>query len=173
MQLLFNELCRRAGKTPPFALVVSVGQQRLGLFRDGALATEWLVSTSKFGVGNQRDSNRTPLGLHRIAEKIGAGAPLGTVFKSRQPVGLLTDNEFRITNNENLITTRILWLDGCEDGVNRGGDVDSHDRYIYIHGTNREDLIGTPASHGCVCLRNADVAALFELVEEGTPVMIG
>lgn len=171
MQKLFNELTRRLGQTPPLALVVSIGGQKLGLFRDGTLAAEWPVSTSKFGIGNKQGSNRTPLGLHRIAEKIGAGAPLDTVFKSREPIGQLSTLSSQLSTN--LIVARILWLDGCEDGVNRGGDVDSHDRYIYIHGTNREDLIGTPASHGCVCMRNADVAALFELVEQGTPVMIG
>jgi lipoprotein-anchoring transpeptidase ErfK/SrfK len=171
VQQLFVELCRRLGATPPLALVVSVGRQRIGLFRDGALAVEWPVSTSKFGVGSQRDSFRTPPGLHRIAEKIGAGMPLDTVFKGRKPVP--QPATLHPPPTADLIMSRILWLDGCEPGLNRGGDVDSHDRYIYIHGTVHEDRIGTPDSHGCVRMRNADVAALFDLVEPGTPVIIG
>ena len=138
---------------------------------------EWPVSTSKFGVGNQPGSYRTPIGLHRIAEKIGHGAPLNTAFKSRLPAEApsILDRQSNIINDlgDDLIMSRILWLTGCEPSVNQGGDVDSHDRYIYIHGTNHEELIGTPASHGCVRMRCADVAELFELVEVNTPVFIG
>ncbi|MBI5394545.1 MAG: L,D-transpeptidase [Verrucomicrobia bacterium] len=151
-------------------MVVSIERQRLALFRAGALAAEWPVSTSRFGVGSLRDSFKTPLGLHRIAEKIGADLPLDTVFKGRKPVPRPPTSDLRPSTD--LIMSRILWLDGSEPGLNRGGDVDSHDRYIYIHGTVHEDRIGTPDSHGCVRMRNADVAALFEQVEQGTPVMI-
>ena len=171
MQLLFDELCLRLDAAPPLALVVSIGTQRLGLFRDGALAADWPVSTSRFGVGSQLNSYRTPLGLHRVAEKIGAGMPLNTVFKGRKPVPPASVPRPPATGD--LIMARILWLDGCERGLNRGGDMDSHDRYIYIHGTAHEDRIGTPDSHGCVRMRNADIAALFDLVEVGTPVFIG
>lgn len=179
MQLLFNELCRRLGSAtvPPLALVVNIERQRIAIFRDGVLSAAWPVSTSRFGVGSLRDSFKTPLGLHRIAEKIGAGMPLDTVFKGRKPVGRLADHQSPIANYQStasdLIMSRILWLDGCEPGQNRGGEVDSHDRYIYIHGTVHEDRIGTPDSHGCVRMRNTDVAELFEMVEQGTPVMIG
>ena len=135
------------------------------------------MSTSKFGVGNGQGSYRTPSGLHRIAEKIGRGMPLDTVFKSRLPVETppVLDPQSHLTNDlgDDLIMSRILWLTGCEPGVNQGGDVDSHDRFIYIHGTNHEELVGTPASHGCIRMRRADVAELFEMVEVGTPVMIG
>jgi len=174
VQQLFSELCRRLGSAapPPVALAVSIARQRIALFREGALVMEWPVSTSRFGVGSVRDSYKTPPGLHRIAEKIGAGLPLDTVFKGRKPAGRVADYEPRPTDHD-LILARILWLEGCEPGRNRGGDVDSHDRYIYIHGTVHEDRIGTPDSHGCVRMRNADVAALFEMVEPGTPVMIG
>jgi hypothetical protein len=171
VQLLFNELCLRLDAPPPLALVVSVGQQRLGLFRDGALAADWPVSTSRFGVGSQMNSYKTPLGLHRIAEKIGAGMPLDTVFKGRKPV--THHSSLVVPPTGDLIMSRILWLDGCERGLNRGGDMDSHARYIYIHGTAHEDRIGTPDSHGCVRMRNADIAVLFGLIEVGTPVFIG
>ncbi len=173
MQLLFNELCRRLGSAaaPPLALVVSIERQRIALFRNGVLAVEWPVSTSRFGVGSLRDSFKTPLGLHRIAEKIGAGMRLDTVFKGSKPVE--KPSALSSQPSADLIMSRILWLDGCEPGLNRGGDVDSHDRYIYIHGTVHEDRIGTPDSHGCVRMSNADVAALFDLVESGTPVMLG
>ncbi len=171
MQQLFNELCIRLGAPPPLALVVSVERQRLALFRDGAPAAEWPVSTSRFGVGSHLNSFKTPLGLHRIAEKIGAGMPLDTVFKGRKPIPPASVPRPPATGD--LIMTRILWLDGCERGLNRGGDMDSHDRYIYIHGTAHEDRIGTPDSHGCVPMRNADIAALFDLIEVGTPVFVG
>lgn len=171
MQLLFNELCLRLDAPPPLGVVVSVGQQRLGLFRDGALAADWPVSTSRFGVGSQLNSFKTPLGLHRIAEKIGAGMPLDTVFKGRKPVPPASVPPTPPTGD--LIMARILWLDGCERGLNRGGDMDSHARYIYIHGTAHEDRIGKPDSHGCVRMRNADIAAFFDMVEVGTPVFIG
>lgn len=171
MQLLFNELCRRLGHTPPLALVVSIQRQQLILFRNGTPSTEWPVSTSRFGTGSQRDSFKTPLGLHRIAEKIGAGMPLDTVFKGRKPVPPVSVPRPPATGD--LIMARILWLDGCERGLNRGGDMDSHDRYIYTHGTAHENRIGTPDSHGCVRMRNADIAVLFDLVEIGTPVFIG
>ena len=171
MQLLFDELCLRLDAAPPLALVVSIAQQRLGLFRGGALAADWPVSTSRFGTGSQLNSYKTPLGLHRIAEKIGADMPLNTVFKGRKPVDRSKLELLRPA--QDLIMSRILWLDGCERGLNRGGDMDSHDRYIYIHGTTHEDRIGTPDSHGCVRMRNADVVALFDLVEVGTPVFIG
>ena len=171
MQLLFNELCLRLDAAPPLALVVSIGKQRLGLFRDGALAADWPVSTSRFGTGSQLNSFKTPLGLHRIAEKIGAGMPLDTVFKGRKPVPPASVPRPPATGD--LIMARILWLDGCERGLNRGGDMDSHDRYIYIHGTVHEGRIGTPDSHGCGRMRNADIAALFDLIEVGTTIFIG
>ena len=170
MQLLFDELCLRLDAAPPLALVVSIAQQRLGLFRGGALAADWPVSTSRFGTGSQLNSFKTPLGLHRIAEKIGTGVPLDTVFKGRKPVPPASVPRPPATGD--LIMARILWLDGCERGLNRGGDMDSHDRYIYIHGTTHEDRIGTPDSHGCVRMRNEDITTLAGILPLGVPVTI-
>jgi len=124
-------------------------------------------STSRFGIGQRKGSNCTPLGLHRIAEKIGGGWPVGTVFKGRQPIGYtwkgLPDAK---------ITTRILWLEGLESGFNRGGPVDSHARYIYIHGTADQMSIGKPASCGCIHLADADLIPLFDKLPGGTLVWI-
>jgi L,D-transpeptidase catalytic domain len=130
------------------------------------------VSTSLRPPSNVKDSLGTPRGLHHIAEKIGAGALPGTVFKGRVNLGRhfneLTDEE----NAKNLITTRILWLRGLEPGVNAGGEVDSYGRYIYIHGTNREDRLGSPASSGCVQMNNVEIIELFDAVRAGDLVWI-
>lgn len=151
--------------------------QRLYLWEpypDGdRLIREYRVSTAKNGLGEQSGSYRTPRGRHRIAEKIGAGQPLYAVFKARVPTGETWSRELAQEKPGcDWILTRILWLEGLEAGRNQGGTVDSHARYIYIHGTDEEHLIGTPASHGCIRMKNQDVAELFELVEEGAEVRI-
>jgi len=128
-----------------------------------------MASTSAFGFGNRENSYKTPLGVHRIKDKIGAGAPLGRIFKGRADTGIDWD---RSSDEENLILTRIMRLEGMEEGINKGQGVDSYDRYIYIHGTNREKLVGTPLSHGCIALKNIDVIELFDIVREGTLVYI-
>lgn len=137
------------------------------------LIRQYPVSTAANGAGSQNGSHCTPLGRHRIAEKIGAGAPLGTAFKSRQPTGEIWTPELDPANpGRDWILTRILWLEGLEPGKNQGGTVDSHSRYIYIHGTNEEHKLGSPASHGCIRMKNEDVAELFNLVKVGTEVRI-
>jgi L,D-transpeptidase YbiS len=156
-----------------FVLSVSVRLQRLFLFeaRDACLEyrrrRQFTASTSRFGTGQQSGSNHTPLGLHRIAEKIGAGYPVGTVFESRRPVAAIWDGRPNAA-----IAHRILWLDGLEPGFNRGGAVDTHARYIYIHGLADEPSLGRPASRGCVHLAAADLMPLFDLVPTGTLVWI-
>jgi L,D-peptidoglycan transpeptidase YkuD (ErfK/YbiS/YcfS/YnhG family) len=128
------------------------------------------ISTSRFGIGNREGSNMTPPGLHRIEEKIGGGATPRTIFRSREDTGEVWKDGM---DDENQILTRILRLRGLEEGVNAGPGIDSYERYIYIHGTNREELIGTPMSHGCVCMKNDDVIRLFDMVDVGTMVYIG
>ena len=164
-------------KLTRFALIVSVSRQQLSLFELRRTATQarhyrlrarYVASTSRFGVGQQSGSNRTPLGLHRVAEKIGAGHPVGTVFESRRPVGFTWQGR-----PDGAIAHRILWLDGLEAGVNRGGSVDSRARYIYIHGLGDEPTLGRPASRGCVHLAAADLMPLFDRVPCGTLVWIG
>ena len=156
----------------PF-IVVSIRRQQLYLFRKQQLAATYPVSTSAIGAGSKAGSNRTPLGLHRIAQKFGAGEPLGMIFKARQPTGKIAHILKRPVKGEgDDVTTRIMWLEGLQPGINKGPGVDSHARYIYIHGTPEEGLIGTPESHGCVRMKNHDVINLFRQVATGTLVDI-
>jgi hypothetical protein len=152
---------------------ISIDRQCLDVYHNDRLLKRYPVSTSMHGPGCQCGSYRTPLGQHCISEKIGAGAPLNEVFIGRQPQGVLDElRASQVALPDDLITSRILWLSGLEIGVNQGGEVDTHERYIYIHGTPEEDLIGTPVSHGCIRMRNADVIELFDQVETGCPVLI-
>ena len=164
--------CRQLGVTATRqVLAVSVSDQTLSLFEK--LSGSWHLagltrcSTSRFGIGQMEGSNCTPLGLHRIVEKIGGGWPPGTVFKGRQPIGYTWKGM-----PDAKITTRILWLEGLELGFNRGGNVDSHARYIYIHGTADQINIGKPASIGCIHLADADLIPLFDRLPSGTLVWI-
>lgn len=163
-----------SGETGEQSLVVDVPGQQLYLFESGELVGHFPVSTAERGTGNQEGSLQTPLGLHRVDEKIGADAPRGMIFRGRRPTGelaeILTGPDERAARDD--VTTRILWLEGLEPGVNQGGQVDSKQRYIYIHGTPEEGRIGQPASHGCVRMTNADVITLFDRVREGALVDI-
>ena len=150
-------------------LVVSIETQSLLVCANDTIVERYDASTSRFGNGNRENSLKTPLGVHRIREKFGSDAPAGRIFRDREDTGEDWDHS---QTGDNLILTRILRLQGLEEGINKGGSVDSYERYIYIHGTGREDLIGTPLSHGCICLRNLDVIRLFEIVKEGTLVYI-
>ncbi|MEQ1593134.1 MAG: L,D-transpeptidase [Thiobacillaceae bacterium] len=156
---------------------ISLRLQQLYLFEpapDGdILLRQYPISSAANGAGEADGSYCTPRGRHRIAEKIGAGAPLCAAFKARVQTGeVWVPSQDTDTSERDWILSRILWLEGLEPGKNQGGTVDSHARYIYIHGTNEEYKIGTPASHGCIRMRNADVAELFDRVEVGTAVNI-
>jgi lipoprotein-anchoring transpeptidase ErfK/SrfK len=142
---------------------VSIRDQRLTLKEDETPIRTYPVSTSRFGVGTEQGSMKTPTGRFRVAEKIGGDTPSGTVFQSR--VALKPGDP--LPSTEDLVMSRILWLDGLDQH-----NANTRDRFIYIHGTKHEDKIGTPASHGCVRMRNADVVELFTLVDEGTQVLI-
>ena len=148
---------------------ISIAAQRLDLLEPGDAGrtlASFPVSTSGAGTGTEPGSNKTPLGRFAIAEKIGADAPLGAVFVSREPTGEIAP--FASPGDpRDRITTRILWLDGLDPA-----NANTRERYIYIHGTNHEEAIGTPCSHGCVRMRNTDIAALFDRVEPGTEVAI-
>ena len=150
-------------------LIQSIEEQALFVCAKGDVVELFDASTSRFGNGIRENSFKTPLGIHRIKEKIGSGAPPGRIFKGRKDTGIDWD---QASIEDNLILTRILRLEGLEEGINKGAGVDSYDRYIYIHGTNREDLVGTPLSHGCLALRNSDILRLFDIVREGTLVYI-
>jgi len=141
-------------------------------FEDCALRRSHVISTSLRPPSNIKNSLGTPRGLHTIGERIGAGAPPGTVFKGRVNLGQHFNELGEEANQRNLITTRILWLRGLENGVNAGGEVDTHDRYIYIHGTNHEDRLGRPYSAGCIEMNNLEIVELFEEVRTGDHVWI-
>lgn len=154
-----------------YLIYVSICEQKLFLFYGEALIKSYPVSTSRKPPSCRKDSLGTPTGLHIIDGKIGEGEPLDTVFRGRIPSGLLSEQP-KAELGKNLITARILRLRGLEIGVNAGGDVDTYERYVYIHGTNQEEKIGTPNSHGCVLLKNKDIAELFDIVTDKTIVLI-
>ena len=147
----------------PLRLRIDIARQRLDVLRDTEICRSYPVSTSRFGLGFEVGSNKTPVGQFVVGEKIGAGLPLGTIFRSRTPTGQIALQG----GEEDLILTRILWLVGIE-----GENSNTKDRYIYIHGTNQECFLGNPASHGCVRMSNADIAECFDEIPEGTPVEI-
>jgi lipoprotein-anchoring transpeptidase ErfK/SrfK len=155
-------------------LLVRADEQLLYVWERDRAIDRFPVSTAANGVGNRDGSLQTPLGLHRIARKIGDAAPMGTVFRGRKSTGevapvLSAPGE---TGPGDHVTSRILWLEGLEPGVNQGGAVDSFSRFIYIHGTDEEGRIGQMASHGCIRMRNADVIELFARVPLNTLVVI-
>jgi lipoprotein-anchoring transpeptidase ErfK/SrfK len=152
---------------------VDISEQRLYLIENSLIIASYPISTSKYGEGSIENSFKTPLGKHSIKEMIGEEAEINTIFTSRintKRSATIID-QFEDTDND-YVTSRIMWLDGEEDGLNKGGNVDSFRRYIYIHGTHEEGLIGTKASHGCIRMFNYDVIELFNLVNIGTKVLI-
>jgi hypothetical protein len=162
--------CARLGAVPTrHFLVVSIPRQTTTLFQrqEGGYAPRKMFrcSTSRYGIGEQAGSNMTPRGLHRVAQKIGGGWPVGVAFKSRQVIGFTWQGLPMAP-----IVHRILWLEGLEPGLNRGGNVDSFRRYIYIHGTGNETTLGRPGSHGCVHLSANDLLPLYDMLPEGTLV---
>lgn len=162
-----------------FVLCVSVADQSMNLFEKSSRRSRkygfpiyefrqrFVVSTSRFGIGQIIHSNRTPLGLHRIARKIGGEYPEGTIFKARKPIGRLSPE-----TPKGDIVHRILWLAGMEPGKNRGGKVDTFSRYIYVHGYWDESTLGRPQSLGCIHLAAADLIPLYDQVPLGTLVWI-
>ena len=142
---------------------IHVPSQTLDLIDNGTLLRRYVVSTSRHGLGTEPGSYRTPTGRFRIAEKIGDGAPPGEIFISRVPTGRAGQED----DDKDHVQTRILWLEGLD-----ADNANTFDRYIYIHGTNAESQLGTPASCGCVRMNNDDIIDLFARVEAGAPVEI-
>jgi len=155
-------------------ILVSISEQKLYLIEDKQTVETYNISTAQKGSGNLSGSYKTPLGVHYISEKIGDGAELGSLFKARvnthKIATILTGSNEENTGDN--ITSRILWLSGLEDGINKGGNVDSHDRYIYIHGTDEEGRLGQAVSHGCIRMNNQNIIDLFERVVVNTLVNI-
>ncbi len=165
-------------------IIVQPSTQLLHLIINNSVNSTYNISTSKYGLGNKNESFQTPVGVHYIAKKIGDNVAKNTIFKGRKifldnlTINDLDKSEYSnikqkyFKDNEDIITSRIMWLKGHEIGINLGGDVDSYSRYIYIHGTIHENLIGKEASHGCVRMKNDDVIELYNKVTEDTLVRI-
>lgn len=157
------------GDPPARWVLVDTATQSISLLCDRQAQRTWSVSTAAAGLDARQDSGGTPPGVHRIERKIGAGFDPGAVFVSRAPTGEIWNGR---PDQRDLILGRILTLEGCQEGINRGPGVDSLARFIYLHGTNHEDRIGAACSSGCVRMRREDIVELFELVEAGDPVVI-
>jgi lipoprotein-anchoring transpeptidase ErfK/SrfK len=154
-------------------IVISVPEQSLALYEGGRNTRRYAVSTARNGVGERKGSFCTPRGEHLVRAKIGAGAAENTVFVGRRPTGEIYSPELALRfPGRDWILTRILWLSGCELGVNRLGDVDTMRRYIYIHGSPDAVPMGVPGSIGCIRMRNGDIVELFDAITPGTAVSI-
>ena len=154
-------------------IYISVSEQMLKLLHNNKTKKQYKISTESLGDGQKKDSNKTPLGNHIIRAKIGDKLPKFAVLKGRRFTHKIWSHELdSASDNVDWILTRILWLSGTELGKNRLGDVDSMQRFIYIHGTNEEHLLGTPSSHGCVRIANEDIIELFNNVSVGDQVEI-
>ena len=151
-------------------IFVNSSNQTLYLFKDDILIFESKISTSKYGMGCKINSLKTPTGLHSVTSMFGKGLPAGTLFKNRKPTQKVIKKI--PLDNSDYITSRILRLNGLEDGKNKGGDVDSYNRYIYIHGTPHCNTLGSRQSQGCIRMSDRDVIKLFDLVDQKTLVLI-
>lgn len=154
-------------------LFVSIDNQKMYHIKEGAIVKKYIISSSEYGTGSVDGSNKTPLGLHKVKEKHGDNIPINGKMTGRVFYGdmatIYTDKTKSITDN---VTSRIFWLEGLEQGKNKGEGIDSYKRYIYIHGTSEEGRLGTPASHGCIRMRNKDVIDLYKIIEVDTLVLI-
>ncbi|MAN50111.1 MAG: hypothetical protein CMD04_04760 [Flavobacteriales bacterium] len=154
-------------------IYISIKNQKLFHIKEKKIIKIYSISSSEKGVGNKINSNKTPLGLHSVKEKHGHATPLygkmvGRVFNGE--IVKVYNNKQRSKTDD--ITTRILWLTGEEENYNKNRDVDSYNRYIYIHGTSEEGRIGIPSSHGCIRMKNIEVLELFNKIKVGTKVLI-
>ena len=171
---MINDHCKsKYGQQFKELIYVSIKNQKLYHISENTNNDEYTISSAKKGIGNIRNSDKTPIGLHYIKEKYGQKTPINGRMIARKFEGLIaTIYQDTSSSKTDDITSRILWLAGLEEGINKGGNVDSYQRYIYIHGTSEEGKLGTPASHGCIRMSNLDVINLFDKVKEGTKVLI-
>ena len=154
-------------------LFISIKEQKLYHIKDDQIIKEYVISSSAQGIGSEAGSNKTPIGLHKVKQKYGEKTPIngrmvGRVFYGEIANIYTGDSE----NKTDDITSRIFWLEGLEKEKNKGKGIDSYKRYIYIHGTSEEGLLGSPASHGCIRMKNKEVIDLYSLIEVGTLVLI-
>ena len=154
-------------------ITINIAEQRLRLEQGTETLMDVAIATASNGPGELNGSECTPRGRHTIRAKIGAGCAANTVFIGRRPSGECFSETLRAEYPQrDWILTRILWLCGLESGHNRGGNVDTMRRYVYIHGCPDSDAMGVPSSHGCVKMHNRDIMALFDMIEVGTQVLI-
>ena len=151
-------------------IFINSSNQTLYLFKEDNLIFESKVSTSKYGMGCKMNSYKTPTGLHSVSSMIGKGLPAGTLFRNRKPTEKVIKK--MPLDNSDYITSRILRLNGLEEGKNKGGDVDSYNRYIYIHGTPHCNTLGSKQSQGCIRMSDSAIVKLFDLVNQETLVLI-
>ena len=151
-------------------IFINTEKQKLYFLENHKIKYEFSISSSLKGTGCQVDSNKTPIGLHTVISKIGSGFPAGTLFKNRRPTKRIIN--YLPTDEYDYITSRIIRLSGLEDKVNKGGEVDTYNRYIYIHGTPHFDKLGQPESHGCIRMSDNDVINLFNSIKYKTLVLI-
>ena len=156
-----------------YSVNVSISEQRLYLIDEGSIVRSYPISSSAYGEGQIENSLKTPLGRHEIKTKIGTDVAKYQFFVSREHIAQEADIIHEpFDSPDDFITTRIMWLTGLTEGINKGGSVDSFKRFIYIHGTHEEGLIGKKASHGCIRMLNHDVLELFNIIPEKTAVNI-
>jgi hypothetical protein len=151
-------------------IFINTAKQKLYLLDNHQIKFEFLISTSFNGTGCLVDSYKTPIGLHTVVSKIGSGLPAGTLFKNRKPTKKIIN--YLPIDKYDYITSRIIRLSGLEDDINKGGDVDTYNRYIYIHGTPHTNKLGKPQSHGCIRMADEDVITLFDSIKRRTLVLI-
>ena len=154
-------------------LFVSIKNQKMYHIKEGAIVKKYIISSSEYGTGSEAGSNKTPLGLHKVKEKYGDETPIngrmiGRVFYGQ--IATLYNDKTKSKTDD--VTSRIFWLEGLENGKNKGEGIDSYKRYIYIHGTSEEGRLGTPASHGCIRMKNNEVIDLYKTIAIGTLVLI-
>jgi len=166
-------------KPSKFAIIVNPEKQKLYLIKGDNIIKTYIISTSINGIGSGEGSHKTPSGTHLIEEKFGIDketgirSKIGAIFDcsvdTKRVAEIITE---KIDIPEDKITSRIMWLNGLEEGINKGEGIDSFERHIYIHGTPEEGLLGMPASGGCIRMKNTDVIELFDLVPRYTLVEI-
>ena len=154
-------------------LFISIENQNMYHIKEGEIIKQYTISSSEYGTGSEAGSNKTPLGLHKVKKKYGAKTPIngrmvGRVFYGR----IATIYKDKKKSKTDDVTSRIFWLEGLEKGKNKGEGIDSYKRYIYIHGTSEEGRLGTPASHGCIRMKNNEVIDLYKTIAIGTLVLI-
>jgi len=168
-----NYIENKCKKTYSEVLFVSVAEQKMYHIEKDKILNSYVISSSSYGVGNKVGSNKTPLGLHKVKDKFGNETPLNGRMVGRVFYGQIAQVYSDTTRSKtDDITSRILWLDGLEDELNKGEGIDSYKRFIYIHGTSEEGRLGTPASHGCIRMKNKAVIELYDKINIGTLVLI-